>query len=395
MPSDCPPTPVLIGGYTLVDEIGSGTSGRVFRASRPDNADVAIKLIPARKVSLAVRREVDIHSRIDHPNVVRLIDVVQAPAVARGAEPPLALVMELCTRGDLFEEVQRRGPLHPSAVRRRVRDVALALRHLHEKKLVHGDVKCENIALAADGTAKLLDFGCARDATVPSTTSPTSFGGTTQYLAPELVVRPDNPRPAPPTAAADAWALGVVAYVAAGCAYPFCATAADDSDADRATRENIVSSQPEPLPSAADIPSDIQTVIDGLLTKDPAVRMSVSDVLAALDEPPRILRRRYVPRFPPRPSPGASPRARPTRGARAPARSVSPASASDSSSSGSDTATETTKQNQRRSSEELLQLVDRTRRLYTESLLRSIRFAAPATHPPCDTHLAATKAGCC
>lgn len=382
MPSDGEHSPMQIGGYTLMKELASGTSGHVYAASKRGCPDVAIKVIPARKVSLAVRREVEIHFRQDHPNIASLHDVTHASPCVSRSEPPLALIMELCPRGDLFEEVKRIGPLKAERLRRRIRDVAAALRHLHLNGVVHGDVKCENVGLAADGTAKLLDFGCARDITA-ARNEVSTFGGTTQYLAPELIARAGHPYPAPPSAAADAWALGVVAYVAAACAYPFC----EDADADdAAVRSHIVSRSPVALPADVELPTDLAAVIDGLLVKDVAKRMTVADVLATL-EAPQTPRRRML-RFPPLSSPGASPPVRPLpNDATLSHRGTPPTATGD--------ATQDAKSSQnngaRRPLAQVLDVVDKTRMAYTHKLVRVVQKEQPP-HGPCG---APPEARCC
>lgn len=272
--------PLTVGDYTLAEQIGSGTSGVVFRATRIGYPDVAIKVIPSGRVSYAVRREVSVHFKLDHPNIVGLHEVLAVSAPGAKA-PPLALVMELC-KNDLFSELASARILSPSTVRSRMMDVARAVQYMQSQKLVHGDLKLENIAIGYDGVAKLLDFGCARE--VQSSTQ--SFGGTLQYLAPEMVATASNPAGSPPSFETDMWALGVILYTCVAGAYPFNAHGrhgASEVELDAVTRNNILYDNYAPFRSSVRVPTDLRWAIHGLLQKDPKRRLSIDQLISILE----------------------------------------------------------------------------------------------------------------
>lgn len=268
-----------IDGYDLLDVIGEGTAGTVYLARpKTSSSNVAIKIIPSSKVRNAVRREVAIHMQQFHPNILPL----HAVTIARAshAPPALALVMSYAPLGDMFGEVAASGGLPPRALRRRLKDIAAALNHLHQQKVVHLDVKLENVIISSSSSAQLIDFGCARVIGDKDTCN-VPVGGTLQYIPPELVADAS----CPPSTTADAWALGVLAYTALSGCYPFngATSGASDLENDSATRQRILSKPPHRIPSSVDLPSDLHRIIFGLLEKDPSKRMTIPEVIAELE----------------------------------------------------------------------------------------------------------------
>lgn len=300
-------TPFAVPGYTLDKSIGEGNAGTVFRArSRhaPKSAharNFAVKIIPRSKVSPAVRREVAIHMRLRHPNIIRLHRVLSAaqsnqfsssrsyPSASRYARPIpspspslLALVMDHAPAGDMFTEVSSAGSLHPRVVRSRLRHITAALQYLHNNGIVHLDVKLENVVINNSSSAKLIDFGCARDIH-SNLDSPhhSSLGGTLHYMPPEVVESAKNI----PLPSSDAWSLGVLTYTALVGHYPFTPTTSDKSkDNDEATRHRIINCPPHSVPSSIRLPSDLRRIVFGLLEKDPRKRMTIPQVIAELEQ---------------------------------------------------------------------------------------------------------------
>lgn len=300
------PSTYAIPGYRLENPIGDGNAGKVFAArhlsdrSNSPSSLVAIKIIPRSKVADAARREVDIHLHLEHPNIATLHRVTTAsiphsnssPTTSHPSPPSptsLALVMEYGSAGDMFTEVATAQFLPARLVRRRLVQIASALQFLHRNRIVHLDVKLENVILTRTATPKLIDFGCARhlDSTQPLNTT---LGGTLHYLAPEVVANSD----ALPSTANDAWALGVLIYTALIGNYPFNpVTRSSQQDEDDEIKKRILHSAPHPIPSSLQIPSDLVTIIHGLLEKDPSKRMTISKVLQIAQATPDFTTRRY------------------------------------------------------------------------------------------------------
>ena len=180
-------------GYDLEGVIGHGAQGDVLlaRQRRVGGRRVAIKRVvaPAQQLAARLHREAQVLAALDHPNVVRLIDVVADDA-------GVSLVMTYAAGGSLAELLAARGRLSADDAVAVVVPVADALASAHARGVVHGDVKPANILLTGDGVPLLGDFGIARLTTDAVT------AGTPEYADPSG--RWD--------AAADVYALAVVAH---------------------------------------------------------------------------------------------------------------------------------------------------------------------------------------
>ncbi len=208
-----PATPgELIGPWRLVEEIGRGGMGSVWRAERADGVydrEVALKLPMRRNSSrrahpadntLAERlaAELRIVARLEHPHIARLYD---AGIDAQG-RPYFA--MEYVAGLPIHQHVKRLQ-LDVPATLALLSQVARAVAHAHAHGVIHRDLKPGNILVAADGTPRLLDFGVATLRAGPGAT-PASGGLTPAHAAPEQLAG------APPSEAGDVYSLGVLAY---------------------------------------------------------------------------------------------------------------------------------------------------------------------------------------
>lgn len=194
---------LLAGRYRLEEEIARGAIGTVWRAMDiAAGESVAIKVVrpeAAEQPALvaAFRAEADILAEVDHPCVVRPRDYIAQDGVH-------ALVMDYVDGEDLRRRVLRQGPVPPAIAANVVAQIADALAHLHGQGIVHGDVKPGNLIVPADGRpVRLVDFGVARRFT---DAPPASIHATPEYVAPEVVSG------APPSPAADVYALGIVLF---------------------------------------------------------------------------------------------------------------------------------------------------------------------------------------
>jgi serine/threonine-protein kinase len=208
-----------VGPYDVHAWIGSGGMGDVYRAHDPQlHRDVALKLLPALEAGQADRlgrftREAQILASLNHPNIAAIYGFEQS-----GGMP--ALVLELAD-GPTLADLIARGPLDLDDVVAIALQIAAGLEAAHERGIVHRDLKPSNIAVLADGTVKLLDFGIATalrpESHGPTVESPTSIPapvpapgvaatGTPAYVSPEQVRRrPTDKR-------ADVWAFGAVMF---------------------------------------------------------------------------------------------------------------------------------------------------------------------------------------
>jgi tRNA A-37 threonylcarbamoyl transferase component Bud32 len=201
----------VAGRYRLIDVLGRGGTGTVWRAEDQRlGRQVAVKevLLPrtapaAEQLVLRERtlREARAASRLHHPGVVTVYDVVEADGRPW-------IVMQLVEARTLSDLVRDQGALSPEATARVGLAVLEALDAAHRSGVVHRDVKPSNIMVAADGRVTLTDFGIAQAHGDPSLTSTGLLVGSPRYVSPERV----EGRPAGP--AADLWGLGATLFFA-------------------------------------------------------------------------------------------------------------------------------------------------------------------------------------
>lgn len=186
MPQQSASSPDRFGPYIAESVIAEGGMGIVYKAKHVLTGQyAAIKILPdsmARSKDLLVRfrREAEINSKMNHPNIVRTVGMGEA----RGKK---YIAMEYVEGQDLGRILSKEGLLKEHEALNIIHAVATALAHAHELGLVHRDVKPSNILLAKDGTVKLTDFGLVKD-TDPNVTAQTQTGqvlGTPNYISPE------------------------------------------------------------------------------------------------------------------------------------------------------------------------------------------------------------------
>ncbi|MDF3147026.1 serine/threonine-protein kinase, partial [Streptomyces sp. T21Q-yed] len=199
------PGDVVDGRFELVERLGSGGMGTVWRARDTVlHREVALKAVRSDADTVAlvrerVMREARALARLNHPHVVTVHQIV-------AADPHPWIVMELVPGISLQRRLDD-GPLTPVEAARLGRQVLAALRAAHAAGIQHRDVKPANILLRPDGDAVLTDFGIAA---LQGTTALTATGelvGSPEYMAPERIRGHDD------DPAADLWSLGVVLYV--------------------------------------------------------------------------------------------------------------------------------------------------------------------------------------
>src|SRR4051794_31658989 len=163
MPLDTRPstTPPDIGEYDVLEKIAEGGMGAVFKArSRATGDLVAIKVLPpttARNPVLMKRFEHEYRAAaaLDHPHIVRALDFC-------GTGPTPFLVMEYVDGESLGAKVDRDGPLAEDQAIRIIAQVCQGLHRAHRQRLIHRDVKPDNILVTANGVAKLTDLGLVK-----------------------------------------------------------------------------------------------------------------------------------------------------------------------------------------------------------------------------------------
>jgi serine/threonine-protein kinase len=274
-----------LGHYELVDLLGKGAMGRVFRARHVLlGREVAIKVLNA---DLAARpdivdrffREARVVNEIDHANIVEVTDFVEAPGLAY-------LVMELLDGTSLRDILKEKGRKYPPIARLLgiLIQVCEALDAAHGKGVVHRDLKPDNVfVVKRDGEdfVKVLDFGIAKLRDAGDDQASTMSGmilGTPHYMAPEQALGKSVDR------LADVWAAGVVLYEVLAGAVPF--TAPSFVELAMKIREQPSNPLPAKTPRGEKIPPALADVVMRCLEKKPADRFRSMAALAdALREP--------------------------------------------------------------------------------------------------------------
>jgi serine/threonine-protein kinase len=203
---------LVMGRYVLLDRIGIGAMGRVFKARhRLMDRVVALKVVlpgcvTSRHAASRFFREMKIVGLLDHPNVVRAFDADQHGET-------LFMVMEYLEGEDLEKTLRTRGPLPPDEVVDSMAQAAWGLAHAHEKGIVHRDIKPTNLfSIPATGVVKVLDLGLGAFVGVsherigPLDTDEGFVVGTTDYMSPEQVSG------SPVDARTDLFSLGCTMY---------------------------------------------------------------------------------------------------------------------------------------------------------------------------------------
>lgn len=240
--------------FKVLKVIGRGFYGKVMLCEHIlTNEIFAIKtihksrLIQSNKVTTVIS-ERNILAKANHPFIVNLKFAFQTPS-------KFYLGLEYVPGGELFYHMQKMGSIRLDDCRIYIAEIALALDHLHSLGVIYRDLKPENVLLDAEGHIKLTDFGLSKNLAHELHTS--TFCGTTEYLAPEIVNRKDY------SYAVDWWSLGILTYELLFATTPF-------AHQNRAMLfKNILEKEPQ-FPSRFN--PDAVDFMEAMLTKDPRKR---------------------------------------------------------------------------------------------------------------------------
>ncbi|XP_076452466.1 uncharacterized protein LOC143288077 isoform X2 [Babylonia areolata] len=273
--------------YRLKDEIGKGSYGIVKLAyNEEEDVHYAMKILskkklmkkagffrrtrPSREGSRSavptnplerVYREIAILKKLDHPNVVKLVEVLDDPE-----EDNLYLVFELVEKGEVME-VPCGSPFTEDMARHYFRDVVKGIEYLHHQHIIHRDVKPSNLLLGDDGHIKIADFGVSnefdgKDAFLSNT------AGTPAFMAPETL---QENHPQFHGKALDIWAMGVTLYCFVFGQVPF------QEEYILGLHKKILTERVV-FPESPSISTDLQRLILRMLDKNPDTRITLSEI---------------------------------------------------------------------------------------------------------------------
>eukprot|EP00698_Gefionella_okellyi_P002597 TRINITY_DN12432_c0_g1_i1.p1 TRINITY_DN12432_c0_g1~~TRINITY_DN12432_c0_g1_i1.p1 ORF type:complete len:812 (+),score=171.27 TRINITY_DN12432_c0_g1_i1:80-2515(+) len=255
-----------VGQYELLEVIGKGTYGKVFKARRKSNGDViCLKQVTLDSMSQREQEETlneaEVFSRVDHFNIIKHHESF----VENGT---LNMVMDFAVSGDLFtklrQQQQQNAPFSEDQLWTYLIQIAMGLHHLHEKRILHRDIKPQNIFLDEHNNVKIGDFGLGRILGSGSQFACTVIG-TPLYMSPELCEEQ------PYDSRSDVWALGCLMYELATFRPPFMAKN------QLALAKKIVSDEPAVLPPHYS--NELKFLIMKLLEKSPARRPDIAHIM--------------------------------------------------------------------------------------------------------------------
>uniref|UniRef100_A0A3F2Z0C4 Protein kinase domain-containing protein n=1 Tax=Anopheles merus TaxID=30066 RepID=A0A3F2Z0C4_ANOME len=199
--------------FDIIKKLGQGTYGKVqLGINKETGQEVAIKTIKKSKIEteadlIRIRREVQIMSSVQHPNIIHIYEVFEN-------REKMVLVMEFAAGGELYDYLSERKVLAEEEARRIFRQVSTAIYYCHKHKICHRDLKLENILLDEHGNAKIADFGLSN--VFDEQRLLATFCGSPLYASPEIVK--GTPYQGPEV---DCWSLGVLLYTLVYGAMPF------------------------------------------------------------------------------------------------------------------------------------------------------------------------------
>ncbi|WP_425146136.1 protein kinase domain-containing protein [Deinococcus sp.] len=269
---------LVFSDYEVLDRIGVGGMGSVYRARRKsDNRTVALK-VPQEKYLADAKfvkrfyREAEVLKRFSHANIVRVYDYK-----AQGAEHYIA--MEFLD-GESLEELLEQRPLSFGESLQIIRSLSDALRHIHAQNVIHRDIKPANVMVLRhafqdgrlrEGGVKLMDFGIAVGKVLTRLTMTGARVGTPIYMAPEQAKgnRVD--------ARSDVYSLGLLAYEMVSGQTAF------KGSYEAVVHQQVFESPKPPRQIRLEVPGKLNDLILNMIEKDPALRPTLDEIIARID----------------------------------------------------------------------------------------------------------------
>ncbi|KAK1297762.1 Serine/threonine-protein kinase Aurora-3 [Acorus calamus] len=250
-----------IDDFEIGKPLGEGKFGRVYLArERKSRYVVALKVVHRERLEKyrmqdQLRREIEIQSDLNHPNIIRLFGWFHD-------ETRIFLILEFAARGELYKELKEVDRFPERRAATYIASLTRALAYCHEKHVIHRDIKPENLLMDLKGRLKIADFGWS----VQSVDRRKTMCGTLDYLPPEMVENKSH------DFTVDNWTLGILCYEFLYGFPPF-ETADQHETFKKIMRIDLN------FPSSPQVSTGAKDLIRKLLVKDPSKRLSLQRVL--------------------------------------------------------------------------------------------------------------------
>jgi NIMA (never in mitosis gene a)-related kinase len=246
--------------------LGCGSYGKAFLAESSESGEICV--IKSVQIDILSEKELKdayleakILEKLDHPNIIKFKEVLVTKT-----PPSLHIIMDYAEGGDLFTKIKNRKKLFSeNQILDWFTQVCLALKHIHDRKILHRDLKSQNIFLTKNNLIKVGDFGIAKCLNYTLEKVQTVLG-TPYYLSPEIVQN------RPYSFKSDIWSLGVLLYEMCCLKMPFNAKSLPRLSL------NIIKGIYNPLPHI--FSKDLRDLVNSMLNVDPNKRPSVSEILS-------------------------------------------------------------------------------------------------------------------
>jgi serine/threonine protein kinase len=249
-----------VAGYHLTEFIGSGGMGDVYKAFHPTlNRIAAVKILHQKEMGDRFKNEAYIQSSVSHPNIARLYNYAVV-------EDTPCIVMEYVEGETLDSLLHKKGKLANEEIEKIILQIAGSLAYLHEKGILHRDVKPPNFKIQPDGLVKMLDFGIAKSKYTPKLTQLGFIVGTTEYMSPEQFQHQTALK-------SDVWSLGVMTYELVTGYMPF-----DENNPVSLRSKISKASFTNPKLLVPEVSEKLAILIDKCLRVNPAQRFSAKEI---------------------------------------------------------------------------------------------------------------------
>ncbi|MGW6391782.1 protein kinase domain-containing protein [Streptomyces sp. NPDC055103] len=260
--------PHEIGGYALLDRLGAGGMGTVYLARAESGRPVALKIVHEQ---FAADPEFRTRFRQEIRAARRVSGAFTAPVVDADPDAPRPWMATTYVPGwTLRSRVDAQGPLSGAELRVLAVGLVEALRDMHQVRVIHRDLKPDNVLLTEDGP-RVIDFGISRAADHQTLTVTGRILGTPPFMSPEQLETPHRVTPA-----SDVFSLGAVLVYATTGRGPF------DAGSPYMTAYNVVHEPPE----VAELSGTVREIVQWCLAKEPGERPDPDDLLSAFREAP-------------------------------------------------------------------------------------------------------------